>query len=222
MFLSILYSVYYYYYYYYYYYLLSPLCRVFKITYLTQTMFLGYVVAPPPKKIMMQHTCLLVLLTAVTLPGSLRWWLFYLELHNATVQVYRESCHFSPFSSNASMPDLIALYVTWCSCGGNQFICTFAFESLRFLPMTCSSFDVSPLTLSKMSFGYFLKGANTRTASICIFILHFLFSIWMWCYFLLTTNSFFFFLFHFPENPVLVDLFGYWLLYVYLIYCVLA
>jgi len=43
-------SQYYYYYYYYYYYLLllllllSRLCRVFTITYLKQTMYLGYIV----------------------------------------------------------------------------------------------------------------------------------------------------------------------------------
>jgi hypothetical protein len=33
----------YYYYYYYYYYSLSPLCRVFTVTYLKQTMFSGYI-----------------------------------------------------------------------------------------------------------------------------------------------------------------------------------
>lgn len=71
-----------------------------------------------------------------------------------------------------SVPDFIALYVRWCSTGGNLSSCTFVVELLRFLPMMCSSFDISSLSLSKMSFGYFLKGANTKTASVsssCIF-----------------------------------------------------
>jgi len=38
-----------YYYYYYYCYVLSPLCRIFTVIYLKQTMFLGY--------IMLQHFC---------------------------------------------------------------------------------------------------------------------------------------------------------------------
>jgi hypothetical protein len=72
--------------------------------------------------------------------------------------------------------------------------------------MMCSSFGVSPSILSKMSFGYFLNGANTRTASV--FSLHF--------YFLIECGGIFswqqipfLFPFHCPKNPFLVDLFGF-------------
>ena len=58
-------SMYYYYYYYYYYYWLSPICRVFTVTYLKQTMFSGYIFAAALYLQFMLHVILFSMLNVL-------------------------------------------------------------------------------------------------------------------------------------------------------------